>query len=249
MYSLLTKILDLYIRFNTITNYLPVISKQFIVKDDIKEDIIITSSYEKIEIYKKKMPEELQEIGFCENLSIMNELASKTIDFNGVLIHAAAISIENHGIIFTGKSGIGKTTHLKLWQQLLGGKVTTINGDKPFIRVIGDVPFVYGSPWQGDERIGINGNANLMDICFLEQANENSITKLDRNDAFQRLIKQIHIPNDPQKIVKVLSILECICNKCNFWLLKCNPTIESAKIVYEALILNRDFANKNNEVI
>ena len=44
--------------------------------------------------------------------------------------------------LFCGSSGTGKTTHMLLWQKMLGDRFKFINGDKPIIRFIDNVPYI-----------------------------------------------------------------------------------------------------------
>ena len=233
MFSFLYRIADLNIRINTITNYVPAIGNQFIIDNKCLSDIVITATEEKIEKYKEKMPEHLREIGFCENLCVLNELASEILKFNTFLIHGVSAKINNIGIIFTGKSGIGKTTHLKLWQELLGEKLVVINGDKSLIRFIDDTPYVFGTPWKGIERIGGNESSVLTDICFIEQNQEDIVYEISSDEAFQKILNQIYIPDDSTKRIQILTLLDKILKKCRFWVIKCGTTLNAAEVAYK----------------
>lgn len=244
MLSVLTRIAELNIRFNTITNYVPVIAKKFIIDDMISEDIAISSNNSKIEKYKAGLPENLQELGFCENLCVLDEFADKIIDYDAFLIHAAAIKIRKRGIVFTGKSGVGKTTHMQLWKKMFTDNCIEINGDKPVIRFIDNVPYVYGTPWQGIERIGVNERAPLTDICFIEQGEENSVYKTGYDEAFKRITGQIYIPEETGKQLHILSMLDKLLKKCNFWRICCNASPDAARIAYESIF--RENQNEKN---
>ena len=52
------------------------------------------------------------------------------------------IKVDNDAYAFCAKSGTGKTTHTKLWMQLLGDRMSYINGDKPLIRIIDDQIYI-----------------------------------------------------------------------------------------------------------
>ena len=57
------------------------------------------------------------------------------LPFGGVLLHAAAISVDGRGLAFIGPSGRGKSTHAGLWQRCFGEAVVMVNDDMPFARL------------------------------------------------------------------------------------------------------------------
>lgn len=56
------------------------------------------------------------------------------------MIHGSAISVGREGYLFTAKGGTGKSSHARLWRELLGDRAVMMNDGKPFIRV-SDVDF------------------------------------------------------------------------------------------------------------
>ena len=91
--------------------------------------------------------------GYLESLAIYRKIAEKIIEYNGFLLHGVAFEANKCGIAFLAKSGVGKSTHARLWKELLKNKMTIINGDKPLVRIIDEKIFAYGSAWAGKEKI------------------------------------------------------------------------------------------------
>lgn len=68
-------------------------------------------------------------------------------------MHGAVVAWKDQGYLFTAPSGTGKSTHLALWKKYLGDQAEVINGDKPFLKVMEDEVWVYGTPWAGKRTV------------------------------------------------------------------------------------------------
>ncbi len=154
---------------------------------------------------------------------------------DSMFLHASLIAVENQGVAFTALSGTGKSTHTLLWQKLLGDKMTIINGDKPIIRYIDNVPYGYGTPWNGKERLGINGRVPVKHICFIERALKNSCEKITPETALKDIFSQIFVPSEPIAATKTLALLNRLLNDCEIWIIKCTKDIEAAEIAYNTI--------------
>jgi hypothetical protein len=71
----------------------------------------------------------------------------------GLYLHASAVELEGRVYLFSGDSGVGKSTHTRLWQQVFGESARIINDDKPALRYLDGVWYAYGTPWCGKEYI------------------------------------------------------------------------------------------------
>lgn len=102
-------------------------------------------------------------------------------DAGGFLLHASWIEIGGKGILFTGPSGIGKSTQAALWCQHRGAEL--LNGDRA--AVFGD--HARGIPFRGSSGVGLNRKTPLAAIVYLSQATETTIVRLTGARAFRRL--------------------------------------------------------------
>lgn len=109
-------------------------------------------------------------------------------------MHGVVADVSGTGVAFLAESGVGKTTHSNLWQQLLGDKMIIINGDKPLVRIINDKVFAYGTPWAGKEGIHRNTKTQLKKICFIERADKNECIPISRDGALDKLLKYVYKP-------------------------------------------------------
>ena len=75
---------------------------------------------------------------YLETLAVYRRIA-ETMPKRGVfLLHGSAVALGDRAWIFTAPSGVGKTTHTRLWLEHVPGSFV-VNGDKPLIRFSGGV--------------------------------------------------------------------------------------------------------------
>ena len=139
-----------------------------------------------------------------------------------LLMHASCVSYENNGIVFTASSGVGKTTQAELWAEHKGAKI--LNGDKVFLKREKDGIHAWGSPWKGSSPYAENESAPLKAIVVLEQAEENSIQKLEGLDVLEHVVPHVFFPSwDTDCEQAVLTFLDQVLAETEIYLLKCRP--------------------------
>lgn len=110
---------------------------------------------------------------YLEFLCIHDSLAAQLPAHHRFLMHGAAVAFDGAAYLFTAPSGTGKTTHVRLWRQYLGSRVTVVNGDKPFLSLEPDGTVrVWGSPWAGKERWQSPISVPLCGVCLLERGTD-----------------------------------------------------------------------------
>lgn len=190
-----------------------------------------TVSFLDSDIYKDREIDPIHAIAF----DLVGTVFRNHILFHdGIIIHASSIIHDGKGIIFSAPSGTGKSTHVRLWEQYKD--VVVINDDTPPIRVIEDKPYVYGSPWSGSSDKNQNGKAPLEAIFILEQAPNNSICRLDNQDAVIRLMPRLFLPYFSDKLMELaLKNFENIISLVPVYLLKCRPDEEAMNMAYQCV--------------
>ncbi|MBE7075436.1 MAG: hypothetical protein E7376_05615, partial [Clostridiales bacterium] len=124
-------------------------------------------------------------MGYIEHIETYKKLAEWLPLHDAFVLHSACFDVGGEGVVFAAHSGTGKTTHMLLWQKLLGDKMTIVNGDKPIVRFFEDepnVPYAYGTPWNGKERLGCNMRTPVKHICFIERSENNYVEKLEPSE-------------------------------------------------------------------
>ena len=154
---------------------------------------------------------------------------------NGIVIHLSAIEYDGGGILFSAPSGTGKSTHTGLWKKHYPNNTTILNDDAPAVRFIDDIPYIFGTPWSGKTEINCNRTAPLKAIIFLQQAEKNSIHKIEGNEAIWRLLNETRQPALKEMMNMTLDMLEKTLRKVPTYLLSCNMSQEAVEVAKSIL--------------
>ena len=146
--------------------------------------------------------------GYIESIVLYRKIAEKLPEYDAFVFHGAILSYEGEAYAFTARSGVGKTTHTRLWLSRFGDKVHYLNGDKPIIRFIDGVPYACGTPYMGKEGYGCNEIAPLRSIAFLERAQENRAERADKELSTVKLLLQIYLPKQAGAAVATMALAD-----------------------------------------
>ena len=145
--------------------------------------------------------------GYFESTVVYRHIAEIMPNYDAFLFHSSVIDCGEYAFVITANSGVGKTTHSRIWLSEFSGEVEILNGDKPLVRFIDGAPYVFGTPWRGKEGYGKPGKKPLKAIIFLERSKENYTKKIEPKEAVVRFMKQIYLPKrSPAMLAKTLSL-------------------------------------------
>lgn len=171
---------------------------------------------------------------YLETLAVYRKIAERMPAYDTFLFHGSAIAVDGKAYIFTAKSGTGKSTHARLWREMLGDRAVMVNDDKPLIRVHPDgAATVYGTPWDGKHHLSANIAVPVKAICILERAQENHIREITKAEALPMLLQQAYRPADPAALDKTLMLIDRMAVK--LYRLGCNMERNAAEISYNAM--------------
>ena len=154
----------------------------------------------------------------------------------GMMLHASAVELDGKAYLFSGNSGMGKSTHTRLWQQVFGDRAQVFNDDKPALRRIDGKWYAYGTPWCGKDGINQNKKVPLAGICFLQQAKENKIRRLDAKEVLSRLIAQTLFRfKSVGSLDMLLATVDKLVREIPVFELENRPEPEAALLSYETL--------------
>lgn len=212
--------------------------------DDAAADFTVKTTRADIDFEREKSEREdaLQGIpprtfsdGYLELLAVYRGIAEKMPSYGTVLFHGSCVAVDGEGYLFTAKSGTGKSTHARLWRELLGERALMINDDKPLIRAGEAGAVVFGTPWDGKHRLSANTAVPLKAVCLLERAERNAIRPITVSEAYPMLLQQVYRPMDGAAMQKTLTLIDDLAASVSLWRLGCNMDIEAARIAYEAM--------------
>lgn len=153
---------------------------------------------------------------------------------DALLMHASAVCVNDKAIVFTAASGVGKTTQAELWQKYRNA--TVINGDKVFLTKESEKIVAWGSPWNGSSPYAENIGAEVAAILVLEQAEENSIRKLQGMEMLEKLLPHVFFPTWDAKCERaVFGLLDELLERTDVYLLSCRPDEDAVALVEKTL--------------
>lgn len=145
---------------------------------------------------------------------------------NAVILHASFISTLYGGVLFSGPSGIGKSTQADLWVKYRSARM--INGDRTILRKTGSEWLGYGSPYAGSSKCYRNEAETIKAIVFLQQAEQCSIKRLNPIEAFVRLYSGMTVNTWNRDYVEHISeIVRNIAAEVPMYLYSCTRGKES----------------------
>lgn len=205
-------------------------SRDYKIEDVLSADIIIRA-----DLYKPGKWENLSENG---NIYMQSgaQFYRQLLDFDGLMLHASAVALDGKAYLFSGPSGMGKSTHTRLWQQMFGKKAVVFNDDKPALRRINGVWYAYGTPWCGKDGINVNIKVPLAGICFLRRGQENMIRRIDALQASSYIISQtMRRFKDADMLDKMLTQVDRLVNDIPVYELYNKPEPDAARLSYATM--------------
>ncbi len=168
---------------------------------------------------------------FLESIALFRKLCEYTLkNANGIIFHCSAIMVDGEAYLFTAPSGTGKSTHTRLWREVLGEKAVMINDDKPIVRYVDGDFYVYGTPWRGKHQLGTNARAKIKAICKIYQAQENTIQEISPMQMFITILDQTVRPKEEGDMDKLLTLLDKMVKSVKSYQLGCNISVDAAKL-------------------
>lgn len=198
-------------------------------------DFTVTVTRRDIEYERSKAEPGTWTDGYMETLAVYRKIAETMPKYDTVLFHGSCVAVNGSGYLFTARSGTGKSTHARLWREMLGELAVMVNDDKPLIRVKDGQATVYGTPWDGKHRLSRNMSVPLKALCLLSRAENNTIRRITAAEAYPLLLQQIYRPGDFNALEKTLALLDELMAAVPLFSLGCNMDIGAASLAYEAM--------------
>ena len=210
------------------------------IKYNIKRVLICARDYSEMTLYISRQPYYIEEIkkwripripmssavrAACEAGMTMRD---------GMPLHAALVEKDGYGVVFLGPSGMGKSTQAKLWVEHQGADF--IIGDRPGLRRIGGQWIGFGMPWDGKDNIKQQKQVPIRALISLEQAPENSIRRLTKQEAMIVLLNQVMMPMwDDAAMALLTPLMGQLATEIPFYHLKNLPNAAATELTRKTI--------------
>lgn len=197
-------------------------------------DFDVSSSQAEIDEYKKKF-DVTYSSHIAENSILLTKISRTVLEsYNGCFFHSSCLELDGEAYMFTAASGVGKSTHTRLWREYFGDRITMINDDKPLIRKIDGIYCVCGTPWMGKSDIGCNMISPIKAVYVLKRGRENHAVTVSPGKVIRQLMEATLLPENRENMIKLLSLFDDLFNNVKLIELHCNTNIDAAKIAFDA---------------
>ena len=160
------------------------------------------------------------------------KIAAEMLHRSGLLFHGSVIAVDGRAYLFTAESGTGKSTHTRLWRQMLGERAVMVNDDKPILKFTEQGVMACGTPWNGKHCLGENIMVPLAAVCILERGEQNSIRPITVREALPHLVEESFKPGNTADRVLLFDLLDRLVREVSLYRLQCNMDPEAARVSY-----------------
>lgn len=110
-----------------------------------------------------------------------------------VPVHSSSIIYNDKAVLFSARSGTGKTTHTNFWVKKYG--VGILNGDIAMLSLEDGKMYAYGLPWCGTSGQFMNRRVPLGAIVFLYRSSVNSASPISVSEGITSLLARTISPS------------------------------------------------------
>ncbi len=161
-------------------------------------------------------------------------LESLLLQKKRLCLHASCVETHLGGILFSGKSGIGKSTQSELWCRHRNAML--INGDRPILSMTEDRWLAWGSPYAGSSRCHINRSCPVSAIVMLRQDSRNSLRRLTQPEAFRAIWSGLTMNSWNKTLVeRAVELTMKLLHAVPVYEFACTPDIRAVDYLEEAL--------------
>lgn len=155
--------------------------------------------------------------------------------FSTLFFHASRISYEGKGILFSARSGTGKSTQAKLWKKYRNAEI--ICNDRTLLRKSRGKWYSYGYPLDGSEPV-CSGRVKLLGcIALLEQGIANEVYRLRPGKAISLLLEQVVMDCwSEEERMKAMELIIQLLQDIPVYRLVCTPDRRAVEVLEAKLI-------------
>lgn len=141
------------------------------------------------------------------------------LDFGGFQLHASAVELAGRAWLFSGPSGIGKSTLAGRWVRMFGA--LWLNDDKPALRRSEGLWRAWGTPWSGKHDLSRPASAPVGAAVFLRRGEGLALERLTPYEALPLFMSQVPRSLEAAQVTRLLELADQFLGKVPIWRLTC----------------------------
>lgn len=151
-----------------------------------------------------------------------------------LILHASLVDTPYGGILFSGPSGIGKSTQAELWKRYGAGRI--INGDRPILCRSENGWLGYGSPYAGSSGCHVNESTSVRAVVMLGQGTSCALHSLGIPKAFREIFGGVVMDTWNSRFVsQACDLITDLVSRVPVYHLNCTPDRNAVEILKETL--------------
>lgn len=217
MYSLKVKLADVVFLLNV--NYVETVFffSDFVCQEPENETVSITTG--DLEQYQKAYPQFTQQM--CEKAALKYKIDRFLVSYRTFPLHASALCYRGSAYVFTALSGVGKSTHARLWKEAFQNEVVMINDDRPYIKLEKTGVFAYSHPQSGKHNIYTNTSGPVRVIGKIVRDSTNYVKRISKSEFFPVLVQQTFTLDEPVLTAKIITYIKEVLNQVDVFEIHC----------------------------
>lgn len=226
-------IVEIKPKFDNLKN----LCEPFLYIGERSADFSVVPSESYLESLKNRMVEG-STIDKAEEFATASIFNHEIIHRGAMLVHSSALVFDGKAYLFSAESGVGKSTHTKMWLKKFCEKVHILNDDKPVVKIKLGIPLCCGTPFDGGSGIANNETVPVGAVVFIERSDSNFVTIPDTKEIVQRLYRSTVKYVNKSDGMYLLSNFDNLVQHTKFFVLHCNTNESAVDVAYNNIIKN-----------
>ena len=219
----------LVIRIENRFAYVQNLCRDYLASPDRPADIAVSVSEAEVRREEAKTPGIIYGDGYHEAVLAYKKISNALPAFDAFVMHSSAVAVGGSAYCFAAGSGTGKSTLTRRWKEVLGDRLTVINGEKPIYPFQGGELLVWGTPWCGKESWQTNASAAVKALCLIERGEENAVFPVDAFGALGELLQHFHLAGDGRvDLPRLMGLIDRMVTQVPVYRLRCRNDVSAA---------------------
>lgn len=220
----------LVIRIENRFGHLRKLCADYITDPDRPADLTVSVPEEELRREAEATPDLFLGEAYGEAVAACKRISNTLPAFDAFIMHSSVVAVDGKAYCFAAESGTGKTTLTRRWQEVLGDRLTVINGDKPIYRFLGGELMAFGTPWCGKEGWQTNTSAPLKALCLLERGEENAVFRVNAFEVLGEMVHHFHLPGGGRvDTPRLMELIDRMVTTVPVYRMRCRNDITAAE--------------------